>query len=385
MPEIEPNPRWIVPMKPRSPDETHRAATPLELFFDLVFVVAVAQAASALHHGIAEGHPVESLVSYGVVFFAIWLAWMNFTWFASSYDNGDVPYRLLVFVQMTGALIIASGIERVFIQHDFSIAVFGYIVMRVAHISQFLRAARDDPAHRPAALRYAIGIGLVQVGWVIFLSLPEQLQIFGFIVGAIIELLIPVWAELASPTPWHAHHIRERYSLFTIIVLGESILSISMAIQTVIDEGALNGSLITIILGGLLIVYSMWWLYFYQPVDYLRTSFRHSFIWGYSHLLIFGATAAVGAGVAVVIDQVTHHAEIDAVVAGMAVALPVSIYVFCLWVLHEHPRADNPIDKFVHPFIVLLILLTPFTGQAVLLTGILLVALVAIRLMRHLE
>jgi low temperature requirement protein LtrA len=59
-------------MKPRSRDEAHRQATPLELFFDLVFVVAVAQAASALHHGIAEGHAVESLVSYVVVFFAIW-------------------------------------------------------------------------------------------------------------------------------------------------------------------------------------------------------------------------------------------------------------------------------------------------------------------------
>jgi low temperature requirement protein LtrA len=96
-------------MEPRSPGETHRTATPLELFFDLVFVVAVAQAASALHHGIAEGHAGESVLSYGIVFLAIWWAWMNFTWFATSYDNGDVPYRLLVFVQMTGALIMASG------------------------------------------------------------------------------------------------------------------------------------------------------------------------------------------------------------------------------------------------------------------------------------
>jgi low temperature requirement protein LtrA len=79
MSRIEIKPRWIVPMKPRSPDESHRGATPLELFFDLVFVVAVAQAASALHHGIADGHAIESLLSYAVVFFAIWLAWLNFT------------------------------------------------------------------------------------------------------------------------------------------------------------------------------------------------------------------------------------------------------------------------------------------------------------------
>jgi len=99
-------------MKPRSPDEAHRASTPLELLFDLVFVVAVAQAASGLHHGIAEGHMTDSLVSFGMVFFAIWWAWMSFTWFASAYDNDDILYRLLVFVQMTGALIVASGLRQ---------------------------------------------------------------------------------------------------------------------------------------------------------------------------------------------------------------------------------------------------------------------------------
>lgn len=87
---------WIVPMRPRSPDELHRAATPLELFFDLVFVVAIAQAGYALHHSLAEGHILQAVINYFAVFFAIWWAWMNFSWFASAYDNGDVPYRLAV-------------------------------------------------------------------------------------------------------------------------------------------------------------------------------------------------------------------------------------------------------------------------------------------------
>src|SRR6185503_3112027 len=156
MHETETRPRWIVPMRPRSPDEAHRAATPLELLFDLVFVVAVAQAASALHHGIAEGHSTEVLLSYVMVFFAIWWAWMTFTWFASSYDNDDIPYRLLVFVQMTGALIVASGVEPVFAEQDLTIIVVGYVVMRIAGVAQWLRAAQADPGHRPAALRYAI-------------------------------------------------------------------------------------------------------------------------------------------------------------------------------------------------------------------------------------
>ena len=385
MPENENKPRWISPMKARPANEAHRSATPLELFFDLVFVVAIAQAAVGLHHGIAEDHTLDALISFAAIFFGIWWAWMNFTWFATTYDNGDVPYRVVVFVQLTGALIMASGVERIFTERDFSITVLGYVVMRIAQIALYLRAARDDPDHRPTTMRYAIGMGIAQVGWVLFLLLPEQIQIPTFFIGAIIELLIPIWAEIPTPTTWHGHHIRERYGLFTIIVLGESILSTSMAIQTAIDEGDLNGSLLVVIIGGILIVYSMWWLYFYQPADRLMRSLRDAFIWADMHYLIFGAIAAVGAGLAVMIDYVTHHTEITLIGAGFAVALPSAIYVLTMWVLHEHPRAENLLDRYVHPVFVFLILLTPFTGQAVILTGVLLVTLVIIRLIRHLE
>lgn len=385
MHETETRRRWIVPMKPRSPDEPHRAATPLELFFDLVFVVAVAQAASALHHGIAEGHASEVTGSYLMVFFGVWWAWMNFTWFSSAYDTDDIPYRLLVFVQMTGALIVASGVERVFAEGDLTITVIGYIIMRIAGVAQWLRAAQSDPTHRPAALRYGIGIGVVQIAWTALLFLPADWHVPLFIFLVLVELIIPIWGERAVLTPWHAHHIRERYGLFTILVLGEAILSTSLAIQSVVAEGAMSGDVVSVIIGGLLIAYAMWWLYFYQPARNITKSIRVAFGWAYGHLIIFASTAAVGAGLAVVIDQVTHHAEISAVGAGMAVALPTAIYVFSLWVLQEHSRADKVVDTILHPITAVLILLTPFTGQAVIVTGILLVALVGTRLVRHLD
>ena len=90
--------------------EVEQRVTPLELFFDLVFVGAVAQGAEGLHHAIVTGHAEAGLGGYAMVFFAIWWAWMNFTWFASAYDSDDVPYRLAVFVQIAGALIFASGV-----------------------------------------------------------------------------------------------------------------------------------------------------------------------------------------------------------------------------------------------------------------------------------
>lgn len=385
MHNAETRPRWVVPMKPRSPDETHRTSTPLELLFDLVFVIAVAQAASALHHGVAEGHAGETLLSYVLVFFGIWWAWMNFTWFAASYDNDDIPYRLLVFVQMTGALIVASGVERIFTERDLTVTVIGYVIMRVAGVIQWLRAAASDPVHRPAALRYGAGIGLVQVAWVGLLVLPPNLHVPGFLVLVVVELLIPIWAEVASPTTWNLHHIRERYSLFTLILLGESILSTSNAIKVATDEGEGVSDLLGIIVGGLLIVYSMWWLYFYQPVHNFVNSLRDAFVWAYGHILVYASTAAVGAGIAVVIDQLTHHAEISPVAAGMALAVPTAIYVVSLWVLQEHPLSHNKVDVLVHPVTAVLILLAPFTGQTVPLIGGLMVALVVIRLIRHLE
>ena len=283
MHETETRPRWVVPMKPRSPHEAHRVSTPLELLFDLVVVVAVAQAASGLHHAVAEGHIAEALIGYSMAFFAIWWAWMSFTWFASAYDTDDIPYRLFVFIQMTGALIVASGLQSVFATQDLTLPVIGYVVMRIASTAQWLRAARSDPEHRPAALRYAAGIVVVQVAWITLIFIPVEFRIASFIFLALVEIWIPIWAEKASPTPWHAHHISERYGLFTILVLGESILSTSNAIRSALDAGALSPNLIGIIIGGLLIVYAIWWLYFYQPMHHFMTSLRAAFIWAYGH------------------------------------------------------------------------------------------------------
>ncbi|WP_371595075.1 low temperature requirement protein A [Rhodococcus sp. YH3-3] len=81
----------IIRMRARSRDEDHRASTPLELFFDLCFVVAAAQAGVQLVHAVAEGHYADGIAGYMFVFFALWWAWVNFTWFASAYDTDDVP------------------------------------------------------------------------------------------------------------------------------------------------------------------------------------------------------------------------------------------------------------------------------------------------------
>ena len=239
--------QWLRPMQPRDPDEGHRASTPLELFFDLVFVVAVAQAANSLHHALIEGGSVGVPVGkYILVFFGIWWAWMNFSWFASAYDTEDIAYRLTVFVQMTGALIYAAGIPRAFDELDFSVAVIGYVVMRLAQVSHWLRGIGEAPNRRPARARAATrsGSSSASSGWIALLVLPGGWEVAGFIFLGVCELLVPVWAERVGTTSWHASHITERYGLFTIIVLGESVLAGTVAIQTVLDEGGLDAELV---------------------------------------------------------------------------------------------------------------------------------------------
>jgi low temperature requirement protein LtrA len=170
--------KLVSPMLARSPDEPHRVSTTLELLFDLVFVVAIAQASSSLHHGIAEAH-FSIILSYAMVFCGIWWAWMNFTWFASAYDIDDVPYRLMVFVQLTGALIFAAGVPD-FINGNLTIGVIGYMVMRIAMIIQWLRAARDNSKQSLTARRYALGIGLCQLAWILLLFFPKEWYYTGF-------------------------------------------------------------------------------------------------------------------------------------------------------------------------------------------------------------
>ena len=365
-------------MVARSPHEAHRAATPLELLFDLVFVVAIAQAAEGLHHAIAEMHVSEGLVGYLMVFFSIWWAWMNFTWFASAYDIDDVPYRLAVFVQIAGALVLAGGVTAMLETRAPNVAVVGgYVLMRLALVAQWLRAAASDPPRRTMARRYAVGIALVQVAWVAMLWWP-QAWVAVFVVLALLELAVPVMAERAAGSPWHPHHIAERYGLMTLIVLGESILAATLAVQSALAAGQALAGLISLILGGLLIVFSMWWMYFDRPVHDLLTGLRMAIIWGYGHYVVFAAAAAVGAGLAVSVDQVTAHAEISRTTAGFAVAIPVALFLLSLWVLHDRPghRETRPFG----PITAILILMTPFTSHPVLLTGLLLASMVGIKL-----
>jgi low temperature requirement protein LtrA len=253
--------------------------------------------------------------------------------------------------------------------------------MRVPLIALWLRAALANADNRRVGMRNAAGIAFLQTLWVGLLFTPASWRLAGFFVLLAGELIVPAWAYAGSEARWHPHHIAERYGLLTIIVLGESILAVSTAAGATLQAGELSMAVAPTFVGGLLIVYALWWIYFDRPAHHLLTSRRRAFVWGYGHYLIYAAGAAVGAGIAVSVDQVTHHAEIGAVGAGMSVAAPVAVFVMALWFLHA--RDDDPVSvRALGPIAAAVVLATPFLGEAVLLTGLTLSGVVALKVLR---
>ncbi|MDQ1570177.1 MAG: hypothetical protein QOF79_851 [Actinomycetota bacterium] len=382
-------------MSARDTDESNRASSPIELLFDLTFVVAIAQIAGQLATNIEHGHGASAIIPFLMVFFAIWWAWMNFTWFASSYDTDDVPYRVLTLVQMAGVLVLAAGVPAAFASQNFLGVTLGYFIMRVGLVAQWTRAAVEDPQGRRTAARYAIGIVVVQLGWLarlLFTVTPENelyTVYLSFVILVSLDVSVPFWAEHTGGTSWHPHHIAERYGLFTIILLGESIAALAGGIEPIIRASGPTGTLVSVGVSSLVLVFALWWLYFMQPAgEGLALHRDRSFLWGYGHYAVFAALAGLGGGLEVVVAFAGGHSHISPVVAVYAVAVPVAVYLTFLWAVHAPILARVVIPlPLVAPAAAAVLLLPlaadaiglPVTFGLVVLVVVATVALVVVR------
>jgi low temperature requirement protein LtrA len=348
--ESEPSTRIVVPahrvrrMAGRDPHERHRVATPLELLFDLTFVIAFGVSASELSHMLAAGHVGAGLVAFLFATFAACWAWINFTWFASAYDTDDWLYRILTMLQMVGVLVLALGIPPFYasIEHgqhlDNELIVAGYVVMRVAMVVQWLRAARQNPPRRSASLTYAAVITVAQVGWIVSILLPLSV-VAGLVVFALLaafEMLGPWLAETRmGGTPWHAHHIAERYGLLAIIALGEGVVGTVASLTAVVGEHGWTPDAVILAVAGTGLTFGMWWIYFAVPAaDLLHAHRERSFAFGYLHIAVFGAIVGTGAGLHTAAYYVEEHSALGAVGTVLAVVVPVAVYVTLVYVLY---------------------------------------------------
>lgn len=328
----------------RDPHEERRVATPLELLFDLIFVIGFGNAASQLSHAIAEGHSGTGLLGFLLAMFAVCWAWVNYSWFSSAYDTDDWLFRLATLAQMVGVAVLSLGLPRMFAfleagEHlGNGVMVLGYVIMRAAMVLLWLRAAREDVAHRTACLVYAVTITIAQIGWValLFSNVPFATTFLIALVLTAIELSGPVLAESRNEgTPWHAHHIAERYSLLVIIALGEIVTGTVASASAVVETSGWSANVIAVCAAGLGLAFGMWWIYFILPSAAILHKFRKRvFVWSYGHLFLFIAIAAVGAGVHVAAYSIEHKTQIGPVEVILSTALPLALYVFSVFGLY---------------------------------------------------
>jgi low temperature requirement protein LtrA len=368
-------------MHPRDPGQPHRTASSLELFFDLVFVVAVSFASVELAHMIEDDHIADGVLSYALVFFAIWWAWMNFTWFATSFDTDDWLYRVTTIVQMAGVLVLAAGVADAMNDSDFTLVTIGYVIMRLAMVSQWLRAARRNAQYRATALRYAAGITVVQVFWILRLFLPDGLALIGFLVLVVAEIAVPVVAERARQTPLHAEHIAERYGLFTLILLGESLLASATAVVGALQEDGHLMPLISLAVTALIVVASMWWIYFDVPQHDSVGSIRSSLTFGYAHYFIFAAAGAVSSGIEVAVAHIEHPGDLTEFQAAAVLVVPVAVFLLAFWALAIRPRASALVNVCV-PLAAVVILASAFVPGSGIVTAAALVVVVVTMVLR---
>ncbi|MGW6463243.1 low temperature requirement protein A [Streptomyces rubiginosohelvolus] len=339
--------RRLIPMTGRDPEEDGRVSSPLELLFDLTFVVAVGTASSQFAELLAEGHLGHAVTAFVMAMFAISVAWISFSWFASAFATDDWLYRVLTMLQMIGVVVFSLGLPAMFHSVDegghleLRAMVAGYVVMRIAMVFQWARAAREAPEFRGVCLANIRWTVIAQVGWVVlaFVGLPVYVVFAAFVVLGALELALPVFAQgAAGGTPWHPHHMAERYSLFAIIVLGESVVGTVASSGELLggaDGTAWTGNAIAVVVAGVGLTFGMWWVYFTTPFgEVLERRRNRGYLFGYGHIPLFIGVAGAGAGLHVAGLYLEHHAEIPETTVVLALALPVALYLLVVYLLH---------------------------------------------------
>ncbi|WP_240644064.1 low temperature requirement protein A [Antribacter gilvus] len=337
-------------MTGRDPHEPARSATPLELLFDLAFVVAFGVAGEQAAHAVVEDHVGVGLLGFVFSMFAIVWAWINFSWFASAFDTDDRFYRVTTMVQMIGVVVLALGLPDMF--HSLEegdrvhneVMVAGYVVMRLALLVQWLRAARQAPEYRATCHMYARVLVLTQIGWIALAIAPVDVPTF-FVAGAIlggIEMTGPRLAERIPGgggglrgTPWHAHHIVERYGLLAIITLGEGVIGTVASLSAVVEDSGWTVDAALVAVAGIGLTFGLWWTYYITPASTMLHRHRErSFAWGYGQMAVIASLASVGAGLHVAASYLGGESHLGAVGTVVAVAVPVLVFVVADYTLH---------------------------------------------------
>jgi low temperature requirement protein LtrA len=313
----------IRPPRLQTETEDERNATWLELFYDLVFVATVAILGTRL----AADTSASGWFSYAAYFLLVWWLWASHTFYADRYDTDDLVYRFLAGTQMVAIAILAASVST---GPAASTAVFAaaYAAARILLLLLYSRAYRFVPATRQLVRGYLIGFGIGASLWVLSIFVPEPARFWLWGIALTIDLATPfVMRKAQAASPLDVSHLPERFGLFTILVLGEAIVAVTVGL------GHVEWQWSTTIAGvaGLSIATGLWWIHF-DNVDGRVVRRKgggkawQPTVWIYSHLPLAIGLAMVGVGVehAIVASDHGHHytsAERWLLVGGVVLAL----------------------------------------------------------------
>lgn len=225
--------------------------TPLELFFDLVFVLAITQCTALMAKDLSWGSIAEGLLALGL----LWWAWVGYAWLTSVVNPEEGVVRIAMFAAMASMLVVALCLPLGFDDEGLTFAV-AYSAFRIAHIVLFVLASRDDPSLRKAVARLAIGTAIGASLLIGGSFMHDGARIAIWSLALLLDAAGPL---LINPEGWRLHpeHFAERHGLIVIIALGESVVAVGIGAGEHI-----TGPVILAAILGIAITATMWWAYF---------------------------------------------------------------------------------------------------------------------------
>jgi low temperature requirement protein LtrA len=183
----------------------------------------------------------------------------------------------------------------------------------------------------------------------------------------LVETMGPVVAERRQGgTPWHAHHIVERYGLFTIIALGEGVVGTVASLTAAVGEQGWSADAVFVAIAGIGLTFGLWWSYFVLPqADLLHLRRDRAFWFGYLHMAVFAAIVATGAGLHAAAYYLEHHTELTSTQTVWSVVVPVGAYLGLVYALYA------VMTRSLRPYHVAMLVLTAVVlGLAVVLAAL---------------
>jgi low temperature requirement protein LtrA len=318
------------PVRLWSADPIHsRRVSWLELFFDLIFVAAVAQVGVPL----GEDYTVHGLVRYALMFLLIWWAWLGHTMYSTRFDADDVVQRLLTLLQIFAAAAMAANAKAAFDSRDSAGFGAAYALLRAVLVAQYLRARRLKATHHLTTL-YTVGFGVAAFLWGLAAVIPAPARFWLWGMALLIDMGTPWLAvQYTHKCPPDAEHLPERFGLFTIILLGESVAAVMHGMES---QATWSPSAAISAFTGLSLAFGYWWWYFdgaRGAAERQVTSGRKTLLfqfWSYAHLPLYLSVAVLGVGVEHVISLTpgAHlHREDAWILTGAATALMTALTI----------------------------------------------------------